>query len=65
MELLQEILKADEENIDTIIQQAIERADFNSEKIDKLGFLDYKKTNHLFKGFIPLNTRNTLFRELY
>ena len=57
MELLQEILKADEENIDTIIQQAIERADFNSEKIDKLGFLDYKKTNHLFKGFIPLNTR--------
>jgi hypothetical protein len=35
----------------------IEEADFNSDKVEKLGFLDYGKLNYLFKGFIPLNTR--------
>lgn len=57
MELLQRILECNEEDIDTIMQQAIEEADFNSEKVEKLGFLNYGKSNHLFKGFIPLNTR--------
>lgn len=57
MDLLQRILECNEEDIDTIIQQAIEEADFNSNKVEKLGILDYGKSNHLFKGFIPLNTR--------
>lgn len=57
MDLLQRILECNEEDIDTIIKQAIEEADFNSDKVEKLGFLDYGKSNHLFKGFIPLNTR--------
>ena len=57
MDLLQRILECNEEDIDTIIQQAIEEADSNSDKIEKLGFLDYGKSNNLFKGFIPLNAR--------
>ena len=57
MDLLQRILECNEEDIDAIIQQAIEEADSNSNKVEKLGFLDYGKLNHLFKGFIPLNTR--------
>lgn len=57
MDLLQKILNCNEEDIDTIMQQAIEEADSNSEKVEKLGFLDYGKSNNLFKGFIPLNTR--------
>lgn len=57
MDLLQRILECNEEDIDTIIQQAIEEEDSNSDKIEKLGFLDYGKSNNLFKGFIPLNAR--------
>lgn len=57
MDLLQRILECNEEDIDTIIQQAIEEANRNSDKVEKLGFLDYGKSNYLFKGFIPLDTR--------
>lgn len=57
MDLLQRILECNEEDVDTIIQQAIEEANLNSDKVEKLGFLDYGKSNYLFKGFIPLNTR--------
>lgn len=57
MDLLQKILDCSEEDIDTIVQQAIKEADSNSNKVEKLGFLDYGKSNNLFKGFIPLNTQ--------
>lgn len=57
MNLLQRILECNEEDVDIIIQQAIQEADLNSEKVEKLGFLDYGKSNYLFKGFIPLNAR--------
>ena len=57
MELVKKILECNEEEIDSIIKQAIEEADANSEKVEKLGFLEYGKSNYIFKGFIPLNTR--------
>ncbi|MBQ6992598.1 MAG: hypothetical protein IJN50_06830 [Clostridia bacterium] len=57
MDLLQKILDCSEEDIDTIVEQAIEEADSNSDKIEKLGFLNCGIANNLFKGFIPLNTR--------
>ena len=60
MDLLQKILDCSEEDIDTIVQQAIEEADSNSNKVEKLGYLDnYGKTHNSFKGFIPLNARIT------
>lgn len=58
MDLLQKILKCNEEEVDSIIEIAIKDADSNANKIDKLGFLDgYEKPNSIFKGFIPLKTR--------
>ena len=57
MDLLQKILNCSEEDIDTIVQQAIEEANSNSDKVEKRGFLDHGKANNIFKGFIPLNTR--------
>jgi len=46
MDLLQRILESDETEIDTIMQQEIEKADLNSEKVEKLGFLNSRKSNH-------------------
>ncbi len=57
MDLLKKVLDCNEEELDIIIQQAIEEANSNSNKVEKLGFLNYGKSNNLFKGFIPLNTR--------
>lgn len=57
MDLLQRILKCDEDKVDVIINEAIQQANYNSKKVEKLGFLDYGKSNNLFKGFIPLETR--------
>lgn len=57
MDLLQRILECNEEDVDNIIKKEIEQADLNSDKVDKLGFLNYRELNYLFKGFIPLNTR--------
>lgn len=57
MDLLQKILECSEEEVDVIMQQAIKEADSNSDKVEILGFLDYGKSNNLFKGFIPLNAR--------
>ena len=57
MDLLQRIMECKDEEIDDIIKEAIEEANANSEKIEKLGFLNYGKSNSLFKGFIPLDTR--------
>lgn len=57
MDLFQRILECKDEEVDLIIETAINEANINSEKIDKLGFLEYGKSNNLFKGFIPLKTR--------
>ena len=57
MNLLQEILKCEESQIDEIIAEAIKKANENSEKVEKIGFLNYNKSKSLFKGFIPLETR--------
>ena len=57
MDLLKTILDCDESEIDVIIQEQIEKADVNSEKIEKLGFISIGETKNIFKGFIPLNTR--------
>ena len=57
MDLLTQIMECKEEEIDEIISKAIEEKNQESEKVEKLGFLDYGKANYLFKGFIPLNTR--------
>lgn len=57
MDLFQKILECKEEDVDSIIETAINEANANAEKVEKLGFLDYGKSCSVFKGFIPLNTR--------
>ena len=57
MDLFQQILECKEEEIDKIIEEAINTADSNAEEVEKLGFLDYGKSVNVFKGFIPKKTR--------
>lgn len=58
MDLLERILNCNsDEEANLIIAEEIEKANDNSSKIDILGFLDYGKSNNIFKGFIPLDTR--------
>ena len=57
MELLEKILNSSKEEIDFIITSEIEMLNRNANRVDKLGFLDYGKSNYLFKGFIPFDTR--------
>ena len=57
MELFQKVLGCKEEEVDSIIEKAINEANTNAEKVEKLGFLDYGKSYNVFKGFIPLKTR--------
>ena len=57
MDLLQRILECSEEEVDSIIDQAIKDADNNAVKVDKLGFLSHGHSNSVHKGFIPLTTR--------
>lgn len=57
MDLFKKILECKEEDVDSIIETAINEANANAEKVEKLGFLDYGKSCSVFKGFIPLNTR--------
>lgn len=57
MDLFQKILECKEKDVDSIIETAINEANANAEKVEKLGFLDYGKSCSVFKGFIPLNTR--------
>ena len=51
------ILECKEEEVDLIIKEAINEADNNAEKVDKLGFLTNNKSYNIHKGFIPLKTR--------
>ena len=57
MNLLQRILECGEEELDSIIETAINEANKNAQPIEKLGFTEYGKSNSLFKGFIPFKTR--------
>lgn len=57
MDVFQKILKCKEEEVDSIIEAAINDANINAEKVEKLGFLDYGISYNVFKGFIPLKTR--------
>ena len=57
MELFQRILECEDKEVDSIIEVAINEADKNAEKVEKLGFLDYGKSYNVFKGFIPLKTK--------
>lgn len=57
MSLLQEILECEEENVDSVISEAIELANKNAKTVEKLGFLGNGKSNSTFYGFIPLDTR--------
>ncbi len=58
MDLLEQVLKcSSDEEADVLITKAINYANENSIKVEQLGFLDYGKSNSVFKGFIPLNTR--------
>lgn len=57
MELLEKILNSSKEEIDFIITSEIEKLNSFATKINRLGFLDYGKSNYIFKGFIPLDTR--------
>lgn len=57
MELLKQILECKDEEVDFIIKDAISKANANSQKVERLGFLSCITANNLFKGFIPLDTR--------
>ena len=57
MDVFQKILDCKEEEVDSIIEGAINDANLNAEKVEKLGFLDYGKSCSVFRGFIPLKTR--------
>lgn len=57
MDLFQKLIECKEEEVDSIIEIAINEANTNAEKVEKLGFLDNGKSFSVFKGFIPLNTR--------
>ena len=57
MDVFQKILECKDEEVDSIIEAAINDANINAEKVEKLGFLDYGKSYNVFKGFIPLKTR--------
>lgn len=58
MDLLERIINCSNvEEVDKIVTVAIKNADENSTKIEQLGFLDYGRSNFLFKGFIPFSAR--------
>ena len=57
MDLFTRIIECKEEEVDSIIEEAIKYADFNAEKIGQLGFINSTESNSVFKGFIPLKTR--------
>lgn len=57
MNVFHKILECKEEEVDSIIEAAINDANIHANKVERLGFLDYGKSNDVFKGFIPLKTR--------
>lgn len=57
MDLLDTILNCKEEELESIINNAIVEADSKSTRIERLGFLEHYMANNCFKGFISLTTR--------
>ena len=57
MDLLQKILECKDEHINLIVNELINEANNKAVRIEKLGFLDYEKSNSVFYGFIPLSAR--------
>ena len=57
MDLLQRILECKEEEVESIIDEAIKDANESAEKVEQLGFGYYGKMVGPFKGFIPFETR--------
>ena len=57
MDLLQRILECKDEEVESIIDEAIKDANEHAEKVERLGFRYYGKMRGVFKGFIPLDTR--------
>lgn len=56
MDLLEKVRNCNNDELEGIIRDAINDKNENSNKIEKLGFLN-NKTNYKFFGFIPLDTR--------
>lgn len=52
MEIFKKIIECSDEEVDTIIEEAIRESNEKANKVDKLGFLNNGKTNSTFKGFI-------------
>ncbi len=58
MDLISEILQCkNKEEIDTLITTKIVEKNTTATKIEQLGFLNYGKTNCIFKGYIESKTR--------
>ena len=57
MDILNEILKCNDEELEEIIENAIYELDKRATKVEKLGFLNAFNRITSFKGFIPFNTR--------
>lgn len=57
MDLLQRIITCSDDEVNLIIEEAIKEKNATSEKVEKLGFTSYGKSNYIFKGFIGLDTR--------
>lgn len=58
MNLIEKIINSNtDEEINTLITEAINQHNDNSTRVEQLGFLENGKFNHIFKGFIGLNTR--------
>ncbi len=55
MDLLEEIVKCSDDEVDGIIKKAIEEADKNANKVEHIGM--YQDENFIFKGFIPLKSK--------
>ena len=57
MDVLDTILNCKEEELESIIKNAIVEAHLKSTRIERLGFLEHYMANNCFNGFISLTTR--------
>lgn len=57
MDLLEKIRNCSEDELDSVLSTVINEKNNNSNKIEKLGFLNNTKANCKFFGFIPLDAR--------
>ena len=57
MDLLEKIIESNSDDIDKTVEEEINKANENSEKIETLGFIGLKTISSAYKGFIPLDAR--------